>query len=298
MNRRQFAKLATATLASMTLPNFLKAGSDAAKHYLPKIGLQLYTVRNQMESDIPGTLKAIKEAGYAQVELGDVRASADTYKAAQDAGLNATSAFVDWNDASHPEKSTAATHQAIVNAARELGMKYVVFGYIGKGYRETEEAMLINARKANDLGQRCRDAGLKLSYHNHSFEYALLKDSSKTGWDLLIEATNPDYLQFELDVFWAALGGYDPLAEMDRLSGRIDQLHLKDLKEGVPTIYDEAEVPHDAFKELGNGKLDMAKIMAKGIEIGVDQCHVEQDQSPSPLESIVTSANHLRSLAE
>ena len=83
---------------------------------------------------------------------------------------------------------------------------------------------------------------------------------------------------------------------MKRLNGRVSQVHLKDLKLGAQVYYDEGQVPHDSFKELGNGSIDMAKVMKISEAIGVEQCHVEQDQSPDPIKSIGQSIAHLNSL--
>ena len=73
-------------------------------------------------------------------------------------------------------------------------------------------------------------------------------------------------------------------------------MHLKDLKVGTKVFYDEGQVPHDAFKELGSGSIDMAKVLKVAETIGVEQCHVEQDQSPDPIQSIGQSIAHLNSL--
>ena len=83
---------------------------------------------------------------------------------------------------------------------------------------------------------------------------------------------------------------------MIKLDGRISQLHLKDLKKGAEVCHDEGKVPNEAFKELGNGSIDMAAIMNLGEKIGVEQCHVEQDQSPDPIASIGESMKHLGTL--
>jgi sugar phosphate isomerase/epimerase len=102
-------------------------------------------------------------------------------------------------------------------------------------------------------------------------------------------------MDFELDVFWAKIGGHEPTQLMRHLAGRISMLHLKDLKSGTATIHDEGEVPEDAFQECGDGVLDIPAIMRLGHEIGVRECHVEQDQSPAPLESIAQSFQYLSS---
>ena len=263
--------------------------------YLDTIGLQLWTVRNQMEKDQSATLKAIKDAGYKQVELGRVVGSESIIEEARGLGMEVTSSFVDWNSVlgnkgNHPELKT------IVSKAKESNLKHLVFGYIGKGHRETVELVKKTAEKANALGEMCNDAGIKLCYHNHSFEFAPI-DGETTGFDILMDEFDNDKCKFELDVFWAKIGGWDPFETLEKLDGRVTQVHLKDLKEGAKVNFDEGTVPHDAFEECGDGSIDMARVLEIAEKIGAEQCHVEQDQSPDPIVSIGQSIEHLNGLS-
>ncbi|RMF41204.1 MAG: sugar phosphate isomerase/epimerase, partial [Planctomycetota bacterium] len=95
-----------------------------------------------------------------------------------------------------------------------------------------------------------------------------------------------------LDVFWAAIGGWDPVKTLEKLGRRTGQVHLKDLKAGTPIIYDESQVPADAFQEVGDGVIDMDAVMRVATAHGVVQFHVEQDQSPDPLASIRQSRRY------
>ena len=77
----------------------------------------------------------------------------------------------------------------------------------------------------------------------------------------------------------------------------MSQVHLKDLKAGIGTIYDEGKVPKDAFQELGDGRIDMESVIKAADAAGVQQCHVEQDQSPNPLASVKQSHDWLSAAA-
>lgn len=270
------------------------AAEPIGKHYLGTIGLQVWTVRNQLEQDIPGTLRAIKAAGYAQVELMRTLNARDFLPSARELGLGITSAFIDWDALVKPTAASAAALTETVKLGREIGLRYLVFGYIDKGNRETIAQMKRHAAAANAFGRQCRDAGIQLCYHHHSFEFAPLEDGRTTGWDILVHELDRDLVKFELDVFWLALGGLDPLRTLQELRGRVAQVHLKDLAPGTPRNWDEGAVPPDAFRELGRGGLDLKKIIATCAATGVEQCHVEQDQSPDPLASIATSLQYLR----
>ena len=299
MKRRQFIKSASA--ATISLPLFLRRGLakelPAVKKYFDTIGLQVWTVRNQMEKDTPGTLKSIADAGYKQVELGSVMAADKIVPVANDLGMQVTSSFIDWQSIANPDADGAADIDRIVDKGKELGLKHIVFGYIGKGHRETADHYKAHAERANKAGEKCKQAGMQLCYHNHSFEFAKLADGS-TGWDLFVKHFDEELVKFEVDVFWVKVGGRNPLKTMRGLKGRITQVHLKDMKKGTGTIHDEGQVPEDAFQELGDGVINMQKVMQVAHKMGAEQCHVEQDQSPDPIKSIAQSMGHLKKLSE
>ncbi|MFZ5494431.1 MAG: sugar phosphate isomerase/epimerase family protein [Verrucomicrobiota bacterium] len=267
---------------------------SAARRYLPSIGLQSWTVRDELPRDLPGTLRAIKAAGYAQIELMRTLDAGDFVPHARELGLDITSAFLDWADLVQPGPDSPARLTRTLSLGRELALRYLVFGYIAKGARETIAQMKRHAAAANAFGRRCRDAGIRLCYHHHSFEFAPLADGRTTGWQVLLGELDPELVALELDTFWLAIAELDPAQTLRELRGRVAQVHLKDLAAGTPANFDEGTVPPAAFKELGAGCLDLPAILAACTETGVDQCHVEQDRSPDPLASIATSLSWLR----
>lgn len=270
------------------------AADSPGQRYLPTLGLQVWTVRAELEKDIPGTLRAIKQAGYAQIELLRTLNAPDYVTHARELGLGFTSAFIDWEAIVKSGPTSDAILATHLDLAQDLGLKYLVFGYIGKGLRETIAQMKTHAAHANAFGRRCRDAGIQLCYHHHSFEFAPLDDGRTTGWEILVHDFDPQLVKFELDVFWLALGGLDPVQALIDLRGRVAQVHLKDLKSGTPRNWDENAVPAEAFQELGGGGLDLKTILATCAATGVDQCHVEQDQSPDVFADIAASVRYLR----
>lgn len=272
------------------------ANHPAAQHYLRSLGLQLWTVRNQMEQDMPGTLQAIQRAGYNQVELMRVSDGMKIAKQARRTGLQVTSCFIDWDALIGTDTRSATQLYSSLELGRDLELRYLVFGYIGKGQRENSVLMARHAAAANGFGLRCRDAGIQLCYHHHSFEFAPLEDGKTTGWDILKEVLQPEFVHFELDVFWLKLAGLDPVQTIRELQGRVSQVHLKDIRPGAERCLDEAAVPPDDFRELGAGALDFRAILTACQETGVAQCHVEQDQSPDPIDSLTKSMAFLRQL--
>jgi sugar phosphate isomerase/epimerase len=247
------------------------------------IGLQLWTVRNQLEQDPKATLKAVSDAGYKQVELMSVLGSDEIVEIAKDLGMNVRSSFINWESVAAPNENTP-TIEEIIEKAKEFDLEYLVFGYIGRSARDTGDKLRAIADRANAAAEKVRMAGMKMSYHNHSFEFEKL--DKRTGFEILMDGFDEQLINFELDVFWAAIGGWDPVETMKRLGKRVGQVHLKDLKPNMGIIYDEGKVPEDAFQEVGDGIIDMKSIMEVAVANGVQQFHVEQDQSPDPIVSI------------
>ncbi|OYP35012.1 sugar phosphate isomerase/epimerase family protein [Rhodopirellula sp. MGV] len=305
LHRRSWLSLATAAGFASWLSAPIKALAEQATTqdahndahplpYLDRLGLQLYTVRNQMADDPRATLKAIAAAGYKQVELMAIDNGALELAAiARDEGLRVHSGFLDWRCVVAPETNPDWTIEQTIEMAERIGLRHVVFGYIDKPSRDTSDKCKAIADRANSAAAKTRDAGMRMAYHNHSFEFAKLDGGATTAYDIFIERFDPQLMDFELDVFWAKIGGHDPFAMMKKLAGRITMVHLKDLKKDTPTNHDEATVPADAFQECGDGVLDIPAIMRLAKEIGVLECHVEQDQSPAPLDSIAQSFRFL-----
>ncbi len=271
--------------------------------YLERIGLQLYTLREQLAADPASTLAAIVAAGYWQVELMKIDQDAIKLAAiARDAGLCVHSAFLDFNVITAPQREGVASLDSVLETAQLIGLRHIVFGYIAKDQRDTADKCRAIADAANVAADKTRAAGMRMCYHNHSFEFQpFATEADKqpdakpyTAYDIFIERFDPQHMEFELDVFWVKIGGHDPLAMMRRLAGRISQVHLKDMLADTPVITDESAVPKEAFQELGDGVIDIPAVMRLAMEIGVDQCHVEQDHSPAPLESIVQSYEYLK----
>ena len=297
MKRRDFLKTTAGSSAlglTTSLARPLMALPENSK-YKATIGLQLWTVRNELKQDKQATLKSVADAGYQQVEFGGVDQGLELQTLCKDLGLKMTSSFINWQAICNPKNKNAPSLESVIEDAKKLELKHLVFGYIGKSFRQTADQFHAHIERANQFGEMCKKAGIQLCYHNHAFEFEKI-EGDKTGFDLFIEGFDPENCKFELDVFWVKIGGWDPYRTLKRLDGRVSQVHLKDLKLGSPIFYDESQVPHDSFKELGNGAIDMRKVMKISEAIGVEQCHVEQDQSSDPIKSIYQSISHLHTL--
>jgi sugar phosphate isomerase/epimerase len=294
MNRRDFLAQASTAAFTIALPTALRAALDKDNVYRKNIGVQLYTVRKLMEKDTVGTIKAVAAAGYKQAELGGFPSQTDAQlKAARDAGLVVNSSHFEWDSLVNPTDSSYQDFRKIVDKAHAAGLKHLVVPYLVDKNRTTLDDYKQTAAHLNKGAELSKAAGIRLSYHNHAFEFQPLA-GGRTGFDVFMSEFSPDMF-FELDVFWVKVGGAEPTDLLKQLSGRVAQVHLKDLKPGL-TLPEFGKVPEDAFQELGDGILSWEPILKAAQAAGVEHCHVEQDQSPDPLASIRQSINYLARL--
>lgn len=290
MNRRHF--LRTTLASSLALPAY---ALDAGNPYRKNIGLQLYTLRNEIKADLAGTIRAVAEAGYRQVEpYGFPDATAlDLVKAAKDNGMAANSSHFAWESVTDPEKAGVTPFAEILQKAKDAGLTHLVIPYLHADSRKTADDYKRLAGRCNAAAALAKEAGITLAYHNHNFEFQPL-DGGKTGYDVFMAEFGPE-MKFEVDVFWVKAGGIDPAELLGKLKGRVSQIHLKDLKSGI-ALPEFGSLPPDAFKELGAGIIPMEPIIEAAATAGVAHAHVEQDQSPDPLASIRQSMTYLKGL--
>lgn len=291
MNRRTFLRTSAASSVLAGTAQTLSAlAADNA--YRANIGIQLYTLRDGLQKDTPATIKAVAEAGYNQVEMYGFPNCDAIIKAAGDNGLGLHSTHFEWESAINPSDEGFSDFKKIIEKAKQIKLTHLVVPYLQGKDRKTLDDYKRVAASLNKAAVIAKEAGIQLAYHNHSFEYQPMGGS--TGFDVFMEEFAPE-MKFELDVFWVKAAGLDPVTLIKKLSGRVSQLHLKDLKKGLELpIYDG--MPKEAFKELGNGMIAMEPIIEAGKAAGVVHCHVEQDQSPDPLASIKESIAYLKSL--
>ncbi|WP_218824471.1 sugar phosphate isomerase/epimerase family protein [Asanoa hainanensis] len=245
------------------------------------ISVQLYTLRDQLSADLPGTLRALADIGYTRVEhAGFVGRTAAQFKAALDAvGLRATSGHV-----GIPQPFDAAAWQAALADARLLRQRYIVhpfFGVGANGVIRDSATYRAFARDLNKAGALAKKAGLRFGYHNHHFEFFRLDGGTTTGWDILTNETDPDLVHLEVDLFWVTRGAHDPVDVIRENRGRIKQFHVKDMNDG------------GSFADVGDGLIDFARIFQHGREAGIDEFIVERDDAGTaprtPAQSIDTA---------
>ena len=261
-------------LAGLALPRDLLA--QPRPSWRP--GLQLYTVRDALGVDIEGTLGSVAGIGYREVELAGLpgvtahamRASLNRH------GLDAPSMHASYD-------RLQRDFDAVLEEARILGVSYVVCPSVDAGERKSAEDWKRVCRTLNSIGQVARSHGLVFAYHNHDFEFVPFGDGT-TPFHLLMTETDPRDVKLELDVYWVAKAGLDPVQHMQAGQNRILLVHLKDLARDGSTV------------EVGEGTLDFERIVRTALAVGVKHLFVEQDTSADPLSSIGASLRFLERL--
>ena len=292
MTRREILQLAAATGIGSIV-----GGTRAAASPLANIGVQLYTVRDQIAKDPAVTLKAIADIGYTEVEVIHATLAAVAPLAKQ-YGLSSVSMHVDAALVTGKPSATSggADLSAVIRDAQAAGIKYIVMPYIMPNDRPKDAAGFTALGEAlNKSGEQIKKAGLQLCYHNHAFEFTPLPDGRR-ALDVLLAAADPALLKLEMDVFWVSLTGADPVALINQYTGRVALMHLKDKMRGAPVSLTEM-IPRTTFVEVGSGALDFPAILKAASGAGVEHYFVEQDSTPGdPIESLRKSYQYLKSL--
>ena len=284
INRRGFLRgvAASAAVATVGGPTALAtpALADEGRHGrsrgrvpLDQISIQLFTLRQQLAIDFEGTIAALHEIGYTRVEhAGFVGRTVEEFKAVLDANdIVSTSGHV-----LIPQPFDPAVWSASLADANTLGSTYIVHPFFGINFATGEVTRTTApwrafARDLNRAGRMAEDAGLKLGYHNHNWEFfRLTDDPSRTAYDVLTDVTDPDFVHLELDLFWATRGARDPVDLIKENRGRILQYHVKDMNQA------------GSFTDPGEGLIDFARIFRHSKQAGAVEYIVERDDAGSP----------------
>lgn len=214
--------------------------------------LQLYTVRGPLEEDLDGTVKRVAELGFTAVEPYNFVATADTLAAALAAnGLTAPSGHAPLLRADQDE---------IFQAAKKLGIGTVIDPHVDSARWTTESDVKATADALNAAAAKGAEYGITVGYHNHEFELEN-RIGGRSALEVMAEHLDPQVV-LEVDTYWAAVGGEEPVALIERLGDRVRFIHIKD---GPLTKEDKDQVA------VGSGKMPIREIIAaaKHLEAGV-----------------------------
>jgi sugar phosphate isomerase/epimerase len=278
IDRRRFVQAAGGSVAAMALgmPRF--AGGEP-RVPLARIGLELYSVRREMAKDFDRTLAAIRQIGYTDVELlwsfdNFGKSTAEVKSALQREGLRAPSAHI------APITILIGWERRLA-LAQALGHDYLIVPSLTPDTSRTLDDWREWADRFNQAGAIARRAGIWLAFHNEPDHMKPI--DGQVPYDVFVERTDPSVVRHQLDVGNMAMGGGDPLRYLERYRDRYWSFHLKDVV---------ADRTHDT--ELGQGVLDLRRLVAAIPDIESKPCYVEQEGATDPLASARRNYEYLR----
>jgi sugar phosphate isomerase/epimerase len=250
-----------------------------------RIGVQLYSVRDLLQRDFEGTIEQVARIGYKEVEFAgyynrtpeQVRSLLDRLE------LRSPSSHIGAN-------LLRQGMSAQIALAKTIGHRYITLpSYSVSRTGPPVDRWKAAAAEFNTWGAACRDAGLRLAYHNHSAEFQPI-EGARSGMEVLLAETNPSLVDFQLDIFWAVAAGRDALQLFAEHRGRFTMWHVKDMldPQGAKTM-----------KPVGQGAIDFGRIFARAADSGMQHFFVEDDNAAAnggSLVSIQASFDHLSRL--
>lgn len=280
LTRRKFIQTGSLlSAAGLISINELLAANPKMKNY----GIQLYTLRADIPKDPKGVLKQLSSYGYTQIESfegaqgmfwGMSPSEFKTYVG--DLGMKIVSSHCDIGKDFEKKAADAAS----------IGMKYLICPY--RGPQKSIDDFKRIAEDFNAKGEICKKNGIRFAYHNHDYSFVTL--DGQVPQDVMIESTNPDTVDFEMDIYWVVTGGADPVAYAKKYKNRFRLCHVKDRAKNA--------TGKDASCILGEGSIDYPAIVKDLKANGMDYYIVEQERydNSTPLESAKADAKYMAML--
>jgi sugar phosphate isomerase/epimerase len=283
--RRKFlTQAALLSAGAMIAPQLLSAKPSSV------VGLQLYSLRDQLPKDVKGVIEKVAAAGYKEVEpFGyskkngfwglDAKAFSELLKAN---GLTTPSAHYDMNEYLVDGKTEA--FESYIEAANITGMSYIIIPSINGEVLKSADQFKMVAEKMNKAAEICKKSGLKLGYHNHNFEWKPVDGT--TFYDTILKETDTKLVNMEMDIFWVVRAGQDPVKLFEQHPGRFALCHIKDR--------DKSQT--DLNTEIGKGSIDFKGILSHAKLAGLKHYIVEQENyiNIDPFVSIAESAAYCK----
>jgi sugar phosphate isomerase/epimerase len=284
-SRRTFLAQAGIAATGMVLaPSLLSAKS------VNGVGIQLYSLRDQLPKDPKGVIAKIAKAGYKEVETFGYSAkdgfwglSAKEFSSVLKAnGLKTPSGHYGMDEFFGTGKMEV--FNSYIDAAHATGQTYIVVPSLNHDFIKTAADFNSIADKLNKAAAICKKNGLKLGYHNHNFEWE--KVEGTTFYDTILDKTDPALVSMEMDIYWVVRAGHDPVAIFKQHPGRFALVHIKDMD----------KTNHELNTEIGSGTVDFKTILAKAKLAGIKHYIVEQENFTNidPYKSIAQSSAYLK----
>lgn len=297
--RRDFLKISAAgALGVIALgPMGCKPGAKPATQPVDRksfgVGLQLYTIRDAMAADVPGTLKKLSDMGYKNLELANYAdgkfygyVPAEFKKMVSDLGMDIVSSHTSVEAAG----ITMESAKKMADDHAILGVKYCVQPWVEEVDRNIESYKKMIA-DWNQVGAVMKEVGIQFGYHNHNFEFANI-DGVVPYYDIFMPEMDPTLITMELDMYWATKAGQDPVEMFNKYPGRFQLFHFKDMAQQSAPFYD---VIKDDITSVGAGLIDFKRIYAARETAGMKYLFVEDDNQGNgkPFEALEISISNI-----
>ena len=274
---------------SLLLPSLWSCSTEQKKR---AFGLQLYTLRNIISSDVQGTLKQVSEIGYSKLETysyGDEKIFNipfdDFVKMAKDLGMEITSGHYSSGFNSEKKGTLRNDWERAVSDAKKAGQDYMVVPYLEKDERATIDDYKKICELLNKGAEVCKQYGMKMGYHNHEFEFVKIDD--QVPYDVMLAELDPSLVTMELDLYWVVRGGYTPQEYFSKYPGRFELWHAKDMNKEDRT----------KTTSPGLGSIDFKEIFKHAEHAGMKHYFVEiENYEVSEYESIKNAVDYLKKL--
>lgn len=286
-SRRTFlAQAGIASAAAMLAPQLLSAKGKTG------VGIQLYSLRDQLPKDVKGVIANIAKAGYSEVETfgyskqgGFWGLSAKEFsKLLKDNGLTTPSGHYGLDEFFGSGKMDQLN--SYIESAQITGQTYIIIPGINHEFIKTAADFKAVADKMNKIAEILKPKGLKLGYHNHNFEWK--ETEGTTFYDTILNETDPKLVNMEMDLYWVVRAGYDPLTIFKKHPGRFTFVHIKDMD----------KTNHELNTEIGSGTIDFKAILGAAKLGGIKHYIVEQENFTNidPYVSIAQSSKYVKGI--
>lgn len=271
-SRRKFLSSCAILTAATSLP----IAALAQGRRVDSVGLQLYTLRNELSQDFEGTLAHVAELGYKEMEFAGYygRSASEVRSILDQNGMTSPAAHIQL-------QALRDDLEGEVERAATLGQKFIVVPILPESQRTIAEYQR-TADYLNRAGEVCKQAGIKMGYHNHNFEFE--ETDGQIPYDILLNETEADLVDMELDLYWIRNAGVDPISYFENHPGRFSMLHVKDMDE------------FGRMAEVGRGEIDFAEIFSYADTAGFEHFFVEHDRPGNGLASVAESIYTVRNI--
>lgn len=258
------------------------------------VGLQLYTIRDAMGKDVPGSLKMVSDTGYKYLEMANY-ANGKFYgylpvefkKIVNDLGMEIISSHASVK----PEGITTDEAKKMAEDHANVGAKYCMQPYVDDKDRKSIAGYQKMVAEWNKVGKVMKENGVQFGYHNHNFEFGPL-EGKIPYFDVFLAEMDKDLMTMELDLFWATKAGINPVDLFNKYPGRFQLFHMKDMYTKEAPFFKTAS---NDFAPVGAGVIDFKAILAAKNIAGMKYMFVEQDSTKDgkPFDAIKTSITNL-----